>query len=332
MKKILLALAFLFLQTGCRTPAVQDQPPAPADLSAQTTAADHIAASPNETPTPAPPDDDESYPGVTIDQKFPVIAEHNFTEEDFKEKTYSIEADEFQVTIKKFAPQTIDRKGKAIFGFTTLTPDDYHSNLIGVSHLRGAKSKEIYVVALGPGGVCCTNYWITDISNGTPRSIFRSEDFGRFRDPMEIFDADGDGVYELVQFDSAFRYFMDDCGSCSPEPRAVFKYDERAGQYLPAKNLQQDFVKENFAETGKWLIETNKKLESDKKQNKESDPGLWLDFHRTSLAYVVDLFYLGDERGAWKAFDKFIGDEKTRAAIEDRLRQSKFIQALKKSR
>ena len=27
----------------------------------------------------------------------------------------------------------------------------------------------------------------------------------------EIFDEDGDGVYELVQFDSCLRYFKDDC-------------------------------------------------------------------------------------------------------------------------
>ncbi len=94
----------------------------------------------------------------------------------------------------------------------------------------------------------------------------------------------------VVQFDSAFRYFMDDCGACSPEPR---------GKYLPAKNIQQDFVKEYYLETEKWIPETFEKLK------KEDLPELKSEYSDRFLSYVVGLFYLGNERKAWKTFDKY---------------------------
>ncbi len=283
-------------------------------------------------------EDNPEYLGISIDQEFPVIAHHNFMEEEFKEKTYTVDAEDFQITTKNFAPKTISKNSKVIFNFKTLSPNDYSSSIIGISQLLGKNSKEIYVVATGPGGVCCTNYWITDVSGKTPRSIFRSEDYGGFRDWMEVFDADGDGVYEIMQWDSAFRYFLDDCGACSPEPRAIFKYDKKLGEYVPAKNIQQDFVKERFLETEKWILESFEKLnrfERSKETENQEYKTLKLDYNRRFLDHVVDILYLGDDKKAWKIFDKYYNGynekEKVRAEIKNRLRQSKFYQALKKS-
>jgi hypothetical protein len=330
MKYIFLALIFLLLQLGCQNQPISHNNSENVNSFPQAQAVEgnsdsNVSNQPHKSDTE---NAEETYPGITIDQKFPIIEFHDFMEGDFKEKTYSVNVEGFQVTAKKFSPQTIGKNGKTIFDFRTLHSIGYWSSLVGVSHLLGENSKQIYVIANGPGGVCCTNYWITDVSNGTPRNIFRSEDFGGFRNPMEIFDADNDGIYELVQFDSSFRYFMDDCGSCSPEPRAVFKYNKKAGTYLPAKNVQQDFVKESLAETEKWLAETFEKLKT------KEDVGEKLNFHRSLLAHVVDLLYLGDDRKAWETFDMYSSKdsytEKTRAEIKKRLRQSKFYQVLKK--
>ncbi|HNU06906.1 MAG TPA: hypothetical protein PKO33_04000, partial [Pyrinomonadaceae bacterium] len=271
-------------------------------------------------------DETECYQGVTIDQQFSFIAERSFTEEEPNGKTYSVEAGDYLVTFKDFTPNSIRRKGKSPFNFKVLYPGEYYTNVIGISHLLGAKSTQIYVVATGTGAVCCTNYWISDVSTGTPRSIFRSEDFGAFRDPMEVFDADNDGIYELVQFDSAFRYFMGDCGSCSPQPRAVFKYDKRTGVYVPAKNLQQDFVAKSFRTEEEWLKETATKLKL------EQDPNLELDFRMRLLEQVASTFYLGDERRAWNTFDRYwpgSDKRKVRAEIRRRLSRSKFYRALR---
>ncbi len=290
-------------------------------VAAETTSnLSHEAANENFTPSEPP------YEGRSIDQIFPVIESHDFTEEDFNDKAFSVKVEGFEVKFKDFAPLTIDKDGKTVFRFKTRTPGDYHSSLVGVSQLRGKDSKEIYVMAGGPGGVCCTNYWITDISSETPGNIFRSEDFGAFRDWMEIFDANGDGIYELVQWDSAFRYFMDDCGSCSPEPRGVFKFNSRAGSYFPAKGLRQDFL-EPFAERDKRFTEEFEKI-------KRGDPSLENQFYRDLNAHIINLLYFGDDKKAWEIFDKYYSGlmkKKTRAAINERLKDSKFYQALKRS-
>ncbi len=278
------------------------------------------------------------YPGITIDEKFPITENRMFTEDQNDEKIHISGIDDYEIKFDRFTPKTISQNGKTLFKFKTLYNEGYWANLTGIANLLGEKSKQIYITASGTGGVCCTNYWITDVSNGTPRNVFRSEDYGGFRDPMEVFDADGDGVYELMQWDSAFRYFLDDCGACSPEPRAIFKYDKKLGKYLPAKNIQQDFVKKDFLETEKWILESFAKLEKLEKTNDTENQeylSLLLDYNRRFLDHIIGIFYLGDEEKAWKTFDKYYNSysekEKVRAEIKKRLRQSKFFQALKKS-
>lgn len=204
MNKISFVLIFLLSQIGCQNQQITLASSENIKLPIKTISENTTSNSSNKNIISETPNDDTTYPGKTIDEIFPFIAEHDFMEENFKGKTYSEKVDKFEITIKNFAPKMIIKDGKTIFNFKTLYPNEYHSNLIGVSHLLGKNSKQIYVVSGGPGGVCCTNYWITEVSGKTPRNIFRSEDFGSFRDAMEIFDADGDGIYELVQFDSAF--------------------------------------------------------------------------------------------------------------------------------
>lgn len=337
MKRIFLTFVFLIFASNCavrqvETVRLENSLPMPTPTASETSL---TLTSENKVEKT---EDKPKYPGVSIDEKFPITAFHDFMEEEFKKKTYTVAVEDFHITINNFAPKNIRKDGKVIFNFKTLTPDDYWSSIVGISQLLGKNSKEIYVVATGPGGVCCTNYWVTDVSGITPRNIFRSEDYGGFRGPAEIFDADGDGVYELVQFDSAFRYFLDDCGACSPEPRATFKYDKKLGEYVPAKNIRQDFVRKYFLETEKWILESFEKLEKFERNEDTKNPEyltLKLDYNRRFLDYVVDTFYLGEDTKAWKIFDKYYNGynekETVRAEIKNRLRQSKFYQALKKS-
>ena len=150
MKKIYLTLVFVLFSINCENKTIisDNQPDISAPVQTQIILE-------NKTPTPENPTIEAEeikpeYPGVSIDGEFPVIADHDFREEDFKQKTYSVDAEDFQVTIKNFAPTTISKNGKSIFNFKTLTPNDYSSNLIGISHLLGENSKEIYVVPRGP--------------------------------------------------------------------------------------------------------------------------------------------------------------------------------------
>lgn len=273
---------------------------------------------PESSPTP----DERKYEGVFIDEQFPITGHFSSIDDTGNEGEATINVAGFDVVISKYTPRSLVRNTRTVFTYETLHPGDYWANVIGVSSLLGPDSKEIYVNANGPGGVCCTNYWITDVSAGKPTNIFRSEDFGHFRNVMEIFDAEGDGTYELVHWDSCLRYFMDDCGSCSPEPKVVFKYDRKLRKYLPARSIQQDFVKKGMARTKTWIEE--------KYQEQTAKKDVSLDLHRTVLSYVADLLHIGEEKKAWETFNKYGNDSdgKVRKEIKRRLASCKFYQAL----
>jgi hypothetical protein len=265
------------------------------------------------------------YTGITIDQIFPISSYISAIDEDGAENEKDIEAGGLTVQIKRYVPLRLRRNGRNIFHFKN-RPEGFWETGVGLSHLLGPERTELYVVASGPGAVCCTNYSIIDISSETPRSLFHSEDFGSFRNPMEIFDADKDGIYELVQFDSCMRYFMDDCGSCSPEPRVVFKYEKRLRTYHPAPLLQQEFAADSMSQTEKWLNEKQNELA------KNDDPVLRNELYRIALSYVVDLLHLGEENKAWKFFKRYIDDETVKRELKRRLSHCSYYNALEPKR
>lgn len=286
----------------------------------------HSAASATP-PLSEAPIEEGTYDGRTIDEIFPITGNISLIDDDGREEAATLEAGGYQVKIKDYVPQTLERAGSVLFRFRRRESGSYWATLTGTSRLLGQDSKEIYTIISGPGGVCCTNYSIVDVSHGRPKSIYDSEDFGSFRDPMEIFDADGDGVYELMQFDSCFRHFMEDCGSCSPEPRAYFRYDGTRMKYVPAAGIAQDFVRAGNRNSENWLTEKYDEYRHSK------DLSLGTDIRRSALAHMVDLLFIGEELRAWQVFDKYIDDPdgKTRREVRKRLAACKFYQELKRS-
>jgi len=270
---------------------------------------------------------EEKYPGIAIDDVFPVQFERSFANEDVKKDIVATTPiAQYEFNVKGFTPISLSKNQREIFHFRPQTPGQYWSSLAGTASLLGRDSTQVYVVATGPGGVCCTNYWIVDVSANKPRLIFNSETYGRFRDAMEIFDADGDGVYELVQFDSCFRYFMDDCGTCTPEPRVVFKYNSRQQKYLPAPGLMQDFVKEGMLTSEKNIKE---KYASWKKEKEE---GLKFELHGSVLDHAVQLMHFGKEKEGWRFLEKYdpLYDQKVKKEIQWRLKDCLFFKTLPK--
>ncbi len=269
---------------------------------------------------------EDDYPGKTIDQIFPIQLEQSFgTQGDIKDLVTS-QIDEFEFKTKGFSPISLSRNKKEIFRFRPDTPNDYWSSSAGMASLLGRGSKQIYVVATGPGAVCCTNYWIVDVSAKKPRLIFSSEAYGRFRDALEVFDSDNDGVYELVQFDSCFRYFMEECGTCTPEPRVVFKYDSRYQKYLPAAGIMQDFVKEAMLNTEKDIKEKYEAWKNGK------DDNLKFDLHGIVLDHAVQLMHFGKEKEGWRFLKTYdpLYDRKLEKEVQGRLKGCLFFKHLPK--
>lgn len=277
------------------------------------------SSAPQTEPSPAP----QVYPGRTIDQVFSPSEWHDFQEAEYKERTYRVPIERYEVEITRLRPTFLMKGSRPVLRFPVYPATGYWSSIVGKSRLLGPESTQVYVVASGPGGVCCTNYWIVDITE-KPRIIYRSQEFGSFRDPMEVFDADDDGIFELVQFDSCMRYFRDDCGSCSPEPRVYYKYNRRSEKYLPARGIIQDFVKEQHATSDKWIAEKYQEW------SETRDLTLQVDLRRSVIAHVADLLHVDDERKAWATFRKYSGvvDSEDRRELKRRLADCKFYKAL----
>jgi hypothetical protein len=270
---------------------------------------------------------EKPYPGRRNDEVFPSIAEHSFSEPEFEGKRYSVVMDKLRVNIQNFAPKSISRNNQTLMRFQTGSNANYNSNRVGKSHLLGSHSNEIYVGA-NNGGICCGEDWIVDITNGKPRIIFHSDDWGYFYGGLEVFDADGDGIYEIVDFDASFRYVASLLGVSSPQPRAVFKYDRRLRRYVPAPELQQGFVKQGMAENEKWIRRRYLKLKSEPEAYPEQ-------FIINLISQVVDLFFQGKERQAWNMLNRYCPPDKLnsiRAELRERVRKSPTCRRSKNAR
>ncbi len=254
------------------------------------------------TPTSAPdffsqplPDD----PGTYIDEVFPPLTHHDSSmEEDNADTSFDFKYENYLLKIKKNVPQVLLKNGKRWFEYKA-DRESYRTNVIGISRLLGKAKKQLYFVNVGSGAVCCTNYWIVDISSARPKEIYRTEDYGgSLGDPIELFDADGDGVYEMVQAVYAFRYMLDECGTCSPQPRAVLKYDRRAGKYLPAKDIYPPWAAKIWKEEKARVIKAFR-------EKKFDGEGIDRGYSRTVVDLLTHFIYRGREKEAWAFFDKY---------------------------
>lgn len=270
---------------------------------------------------------EKPYPGRDLHEVFPFMAEHTFGEDELVGKPYSVAVDDLKVNFKNFAPKSISRNQQTLLRFKPDSNTEYISNWVGKSHLLGLGSTEIYVSA-GNGGICCGEDWIADVTNGRARIIFHSDDWGRFYGSLEIFDAEGDGVYEIVDFDASFRYVAGLLGVSSPYPRAVFRYDPREGRYLPAPRLQQDFVMQAMEEDEKWIVDASRGIDTKPVNTPEQ-------FKVNLLSQVVDLLFMGKERQAWAMLNRYCPLDELKAIrteLREKAAKSPYLQAIKNGR
>jgi hypothetical protein len=323
-RALIIGLLPILVSTSCKDASTKMAPHA---RSTVPTTSEKVAFL---TPSPTPAEFSESYPGVKLEYEFPVLFERPWDLETANSGITDIDVGEALVQFHGFRPVRINNDGRSI-PIKTNEPDDsgyYHSNFGGVARLLGPKTKQIYVEAYGPAGSCCSNFWIVDLTGPVPGNVFRSEDYGEFREGMEIEDVDGDGIYELFMFDNCFRYFAGDCGSCSPQPRVAFKYNVAKRAYLPIKNLQQSFIRSNMKVSEEWFAAKFDKLRTDPEHRDETG------VRRSTYSYVVDLLHIGQEEEAWRFLQKYAANtpKEDLKEMKSRLRSCKYYQALRRLR
>lgn len=109
----------------------------------------------------------------------------------------------------------------------------------GLFDLLGNGSQQFIVSQTVPRG---GRHWVVSVWPQV-RVLFDSLDYDVGREEFQVIDIDKDGVYEIVQPVTAF-YDMQDkmyIGEI-PLPEIIFKYDAKAGKYLPANHLFRDYA------------------------------------------------------------------------------------------
>jgi hypothetical protein len=309
----LLLILFFAACGGGAVATVRDLPSSGTAINESTTIEPAAGATPETT-----------YEGKSIDELFPEEARFSSIEgKDTDKGKHELSIGGYSLEFDDFRPLVLRTNKKTVFSFQTKYKKDYWSLGAGVAHLLGQNSRQIYVGNTGPGGVCCSNYWIVDMTGNQPRLIFSTEEWGGFRDAIEIFDTDDDGTYELAHFDSCFRYIFDDCGTCTPEPRVAWRYDVRTRRYLPAKHLMQGFARAELDQ------EKNSLKAPPIKPGESDDLREAYDRRRTALDVFAQLMHLGVESEAWTILNKYYKPSKKELAeINQRLAACPYYQFL----
>ena len=104
--------------------------------------------------------------------------------------------------------------------------------------LRNGSQQFIISQTVPRGG----RHWVVSVSPQV-RVLFDSFDYGVGREEFYVIDIDKDGVYEIVLPVTAFYEMQDKMyiGEI-PLPEIIFKYDAKAGKYLPANHLFIDYA------------------------------------------------------------------------------------------
>ncbi|HEX8285659.1 MAG TPA: hypothetical protein VF588_20050 [Pyrinomonadaceae bacterium] len=152
--------------------------------------------------------------------------------------------------------------------------------------------------------------WIVSLSP-RPRVIYDGPAFAAGREvyDLRVEDFDGDGVYELAAPLTTF-YGFDDWAltpAATPLPEVIFRYDEKAGRYVPANaRFRERLLKD---------VEAAK--------SKVRGPGSREEHLADVLAVVLAYVLAGEERAAWDFYEaayKLPDKAKVQREIETELR------------
>lgn len=132
--------------------------------------------------------------------------------------------------------------------------------------------------------------WVISLSP-RPHIIFDGPKWaaGREGDDMRIIDLDNDGVYEIALLLTAFYGFSEWVPTGrTPLPTAIFSYDKKAREYVPANLQFRDYL---FKGVGK-------------EKKSVSPPEDRINHVADILTVVVDYILAGKEKEAWTFFDE----------------------------
>jgi hypothetical protein len=183
----------------------------------------------------------------------------------------------------------LERRGKALRSFDAGIYNGGLGNSVafGLFPFLGGGERQLIVSQDAPREGA---QWVVSLSP-RPRVIYDGPAFaaGREVGDLGVQDLDGDGVYEIVAPVCAFYGFRDWALSTAgtPLPPAVFKYDAKAGKYLPANRLFRAHLLKGVGEL----------------KSKVRGPGTPEPHLSDVLSVVLAYVYAGEERAGWEFYD-----------------------------
>ncbi len=119
-----------------------------------------------------------------------------------------------------------------------------------------------------------------------PKVLFASSDWNIGREEFDVIDLNNDGIYEISLI-AVFDEFEKLPKSDVPFTNIYFRYDITTEKFLPANHLNRDFALRDIDEQKAQI----------NRQDKESQ-------FADVLAVTLEYIYAGEEKQAWKFFDK----------------------------
>ena len=177
------------------------------------------------------------------------------------------------------------RDGRAVAKFDGVYHGIGNATDFGLFPFLGGETEQLFVSQTVPRG---GRHWVVSLAPSF-RVIYDSAAYGVGRDDFMVLDVDGDGAYELAQELTAFYGFEDMAPAETPLPEIIFKYDTRAGRYLPANHLFRDYVLGGVEKTLR------------------PGPGDEHAYLSRRVGVVLRYIFAGQEREAWAFFEREYG-------------------------
>jgi hypothetical protein len=184
----------------------------------------------------------------------------------------------------EFSYAVIKKNGSVLAKFDSLHGGLMYATDIGLFPLLGGNTKQLIISQTLPR---TGRHWIVEFA-ANPKVLFDSGDYEVGREEIWAVDLDGDGVYEIWLFVTSFYGAFNQLSvMATPLPTVVFKYDKRAGRYLPANHHYRDFLLKG--------IET---------EISELPTAVGERYLARRLDVLLRLLYAGKEKEGWEFFDK----------------------------
>ena len=290
-------IAIALFVVGCKKSAADtEKPPSAPD-------ARH---SPQATPTPS----------VSAQSKEILMSEIFTRDESLSYNGFDIEkiskTKRSKSYIQDLSYVVIKKNGRVSAKFGGPIANPLTATAIGLFPLLGEKTKQLIIYQTLPRA---GRHWIVELT-ANPKVLFDSRDYEVGREEVRAIDLDGDGVYEIGLYVTRFYGAFNQLSVVNtPLPTVFFRYDKRAGRYLPANHRYRDYFLKNI-----------------EAEIRDLPTAVGEQYLASRLNVLLRFLYAGKVKAGWEFFDKAYtlpDADKIKAIVKERLENTPAYKSIR---